>query len=138
MAADKAQLEHIITITPASPIIEPLRTRIESIEQQIDHQRSLIVGGDQSMARKLSQFEQLSLERELAIKMISSAYSSLENARQEAQRQQLYLERVVEPNLPDQSLYPKRLLSIGIVFSVCLFFFWIVRGFLIAVLEHNP
>ena len=138
VAADKAQLEHITTMTPASPAIDPLRTRIESIEQQIDQQRSLIVGGDQSMAKKLSQFEQLSLERELAIKMLSSAYASLENARQESQRQQLYLERVVEPNLPDQPLYPKRLLTIGIVFTVCLFFFWIVRGFLISVLEHNP
>ena len=35
-----------------------------------------------------------------------------ESARKEAQQQQLYLETIVEPNLADQPLYPKRILSL--------------------------
>lgn len=136
-AFEKARLEQILAMTPSSPQIEPLRSRIRSMEEQITQQRALIVGGDKSIAQKLSQFEQISLERELAIKSLTSALISLENSRQEAQRQQLYLERVVEPHLPDQPLYPKRMLWIGFVFGVSLCIFWIVRETLFAVLEHH-
>jgi capsular polysaccharide transport system permease protein len=137
-ASERVQLESIQTLTPNSPQIEPLRNRLSSLESQIDQQRSLIVGGDQSMVDKLSRFEQLTLERDLAVKSLTSALVSRENSRQEAQRQQLYLERVVEPNLPDQSYYPRRLLWIGAVFGISLCVFWIVREFRTAILEHGP
>lgn len=137
VALERAQLENIMVMTPSSPQIGPLRTRIRSMEDQIIQQRALIVGGDKSMAHKLSQFEQISLERDLAVKQLTSALASLENARQEAQRQQLYLERVVEPHTPDYPLYPKRLMWIGVVFVVSLCLFWIVREFRAVVLEHR-
>lgn len=135
-AVQKAQLDLIKMVTPDSPQIEPLRSRIRSMEEQISQQRAQIAGGDQSMVQKLSQFEQISLNRELAVKQLTSALVSLENSRQEAQRQQLYLERVVEPNLPDYPLYPRRLLSILIVFAVSMCVFLSVRAFRTAVLEH--
>jgi capsular polysaccharide transport system permease protein len=136
VAAGRVQLENTMALTPNSPQIEPLRNRLRTLEEQMQKQSALIVGGDESMVYKLSKFEQISLERELAVKSLTSALLSLENARQDAQRQQLYLERVVEPNLPDQRSYPRRLLWISIVFGVSLCLFWIVREFRITVLEH--
>ena len=136
-AADRVQLENTLLLTPSSPQIEPLRNRLRSLESQISKQRSLIVGGDQSMVDKLSRFEQITLERELAVKSLTASLVSLENARQEAQRQQLYLERVVEPNLPDYPYYPRRLLWTFVIFGVSLCAFWIVREFRVAVLEHQ-
>lgn len=136
-AIEKAQLEHLLIVAPSSPQIASLRSRIRSMDDQISQQRAAVVGGDKSMAHKLSQFEQIVLERELAVKSLTSALISLENARQEAQRQQLYLERVVEPNLPDYPSYPWRLLWIGFVFGLSLCIFWIVREFNAAVLEHR-
>jgi capsular polysaccharide transport system permease protein len=135
---EKATLEKLIAMAPDSPQIASLRVRIQSLETQMDQQRAALVGGDQSMAPKLSQFEQLTLERELAVKSLSSALASLENARQEAQQQQLYLARVVEPNLPDQPLYPKRLFSLMFLAGLFGCVYWIVREFARMVLEHNP
>lgn len=136
LALEKAQLDHMLTITPNSPQIETMRNRIRAMEQQINQQRLLVTGGDESMTQKLAQYEQIVLERDLAVKSLTSAFVSLENSRQEAQRQQLYLERVVEPHLADYPLYPRRLLSIAFVFGLCLCIFWIVRSVVVAILGH--
>jgi capsular polysaccharide transport system permease protein len=70
--------------------------------------------------------------------MLTAANTSLETARTEAQKQQFYLERVVEPNKPDDSTLPNRLKRILVVFcaSVCLYFIgWML---VVGVLEHAP
>jgi capsular polysaccharide transport system permease protein len=56
------------------------------------------------------------LEREFADRQLASATASLEAARVEAQRQQVYIARVVEPNLAVHPLYPRKLISVGSVF----------------------
>ena len=136
LAIERAQLQQTLAMTPGSPQIEAMRNRIRAMEEQINQQRLVVAGGDHSMAQKLSQYEQLVLERELAVKSLSSAFVSLENSRQESQRQQLYLERVVEPHLPDYPIYPRRILSIAFVFGLCLCIFWIVRSLYTAILGH--
>ena len=56
----------------------------------------------------------------------------------EAQRQQYYLERVVDPNMPDTPLLPKRLLAVLVVFAAATCLYFIAWMFLIGVLEHAP
>lgn len=112
LAAAQAQLSEIERSAPSSPQIAPLRDRISALEVQIAVERAKVVGDNGSIALQISEYERLLLERELADKNLVSAMTSLEEARLEAQRKQLYLERVVEPNLPDYPLYPERLISI--------------------------
>jgi capsular polysaccharide transport system ATP-binding protein len=52
------------------------------------------------------------LERDFADRQLASAVASLETARVEAQRQQVFVSRVVEPNLPDYPLYPRRIMNV--------------------------
>jgi len=40
------------------------------------------------------------------------------SARQEARRQQIYIEKVIEPNLADESTQPQRIRSVAMVFMV--------------------
>ena len=69
--------------------------------------------------------------------MLSSAMSTLEQARNEAQRKQLYLERIVQPNLPDQAMEPRRLRNILAVFLIGLIT-WGVSAMLVAgIREHQ-
>ena len=90
-----------------------------------------------SIGAKLSEYDQLLLEREFAVKSLTSALTSLENARQDSQRQQLYLERIVEPNTPDQSRYPRRWLIIGFVGLMTVSIYVIVIKFRKSILEHH-
>ena len=62
----------------------------------------------------------LELQRQFADKQLSSATGSLEAARLQAERQQLYLETIVRPNTPDYPAYPKALTSTAIGFATFL------------------
>ncbi|MGX1740403.1 capsule biosynthesis protein [Bosea sp. NPDC055353] len=111
-----AQLAEAQRNSPQGPQIANLRNRIQAIEQQIIEEKRQIGGSAQALAPIIADYERLVLEREFADRTLASALVSLENARIESQRQQLYLERVVEPHAADYPSQPKRLLWIGIVF----------------------
>jgi capsular polysaccharide transport system permease protein len=55
-----------------------------------------------------SDLEDLVLERQFADRQLAEATTALVEARQEARRQALYLERVVGPGLPDEATRPRR------------------------------
>jgi capsular polysaccharide transport system permease protein len=95
-----------------------------------------VVGSGNGIASKLGGYENLLVEQEFATENLTAANASLVQARAEAQRQQFYLERVVDPNTPDMPLLPKRFISVLIVFaaSACLYF--IAWMFTVGVLEH--
>jgi capsular polysaccharide transport system permease protein len=58
------------------------------------------------------QLQSLHLEREFADKQLATSLSSLEQARTEALKKQLYIERVANPILPDNAMEPKRIRGI--------------------------
>ncbi|MEI7825099.1 MAG: hypothetical protein WCI01_07355, partial [Chlorobiaceae bacterium] len=62
---------------------------------------------------------------------------SLEQARNEAQRQQLYLERIVQPNTPDIAIEPQRLKAILTIFVVGLLVWGILSLLVAGVREHH-
>lgn len=136
VAKNKAQYTALIQQAPQSPQIQSLRSSIDAMETQISMERARVVGGDASMAPLIAQYEQLLLQRELGMRMLESSSASLENAKIEAQRQQLYLERIVNPNRPDYALYPRRLRSILLTFAICFAAFWIVRFMFNQIYEH--
>ena len=74
-----------------------------------------MAGEADSLAPKIGAYEELDLRREFTGKLLASATTSLESARQEARRKQLYLERIVNPGLPDQATRPHRLASIAVI-----------------------
>ncbi|MEP7456733.1 capsule biosynthesis protein [Phyllobacterium sp. SB3] len=137
VAQNKAQLASLIEQTPQSPQIQSMRSTIDAKEQQIIEERARIVGDDASMAPLIAEYEQLLLQRELGMRMLESSATSLENAKLEAQRQQLYLERIVNPNRPDYAMYPKRIKSILMIFALCFAVFWIARFFRNQIYDHS-
>ena len=70
------------------------------------------------MAPRIAAYERLTIAREFADKALVSASSALDSARADARRQQLYLERIVEPGLPDEADQPQRLKAIAVIFLV--------------------
>ncbi len=136
VAAERSQLREIEQQAPASPQIVALNARIAATAKEIDDERAAIVGSDQSMAPRIARYEELLLERDLAARMMDSATTSLENAKIEAQRQQLYLERIVEPNLPDRALYPHALFAVALIFAFSFAVYAIVFLLLVHIREQ--
>lgn len=136
LASSKGQLAEIIKNSPNSPHIPLLRTRIVSLEKLIAEERAKITGDNNSVTTALSEYERLDVQRLLAEKTLASALTSLEAARLEAQRQQLYLETIAQPNLADYPLYPKRFVSFATVVVTCLLTYGIAWLLVASVREH--
>jgi capsular polysaccharide transport system permease protein len=117
LTAARAELrERLAFMRPDNPALQVTRNRIEALELQIAVERARRTRGEGTLAQQLGDFERLMLEREFADRQLASATASLEAARVEAQRQQVYLARVVEPNLAVYPLYPRKLIGVGSVF----------------------
>jgi capsular polysaccharide transport system permease protein len=136
LATARTQLAELLKDSPNSPQIPLVKTRIASLENQIAEERAKLSGENNSIVTALTEYERLTLERELAEKALASAFTSLEAARLEAQRQQLYLEPIAQPNLPDYPLYPKRIASFSMVLVSCLVAYGIVWLLVVSAREH--
>ena len=135
-AAAQTQLADLMKNSPHSPQIPLVKTRIASITQAIDEARSKLTGSDNSVATAQAEYERLNVQLQLDEKALTSAFTSLETARLEAQRQQLYLETIVQPNLPDYPIYPRRVVSFLVVTLSCLLTYGIAWLLVASVREH--
>lgn len=130
------ELADLMHQAPNNPKIPLLRTRIANLDAQMETERVKLTGQSDSVVSKIAGYERLSTDRELAQKALASAFASLEAARIEAQRQQLYLEHVVQPNLADYPLYPKRFISFLTVVACCLITYGTAWLLVASVREH--
>ncbi len=112
LISTKSQLAQLQLLTKENPQIPVLKKRIQMLETEIELESARVAGGGRSLASKAAEFQRLALEKEFADKQLASALASLEQARNEAQRQQLYLERVAQPSLPDAAMEPGRVRNI--------------------------
>jgi capsular polysaccharide transport system permease protein len=135
-AAARQQLGELFKNSPSSPQIPLVQTRIASLDKLIAEERAKLSGETNSVVAALTEYERLTLDRELGEKALASAFTSLEAARLEAQRQQLYLETIAQPNLADYPLYPKRIVSFGMVLVSCLLAYGIAWLLVISAREH--
>ena len=135
-ATARTQLGELLKNSPNSPQIPLVKTRIASLDTLIAEERAKLSGETNSVVTTLTEYERLTLDRELAEKALASAFTSLEAARLEAQRQQLYIETIAQPNLADYPLYPKRLLSFGMVLASCLLAYGIAWLLVMSAREH--
>ena len=136
LANAKAQLAQVMKNSPNSPQIPLFQTRIAALEKLIVEERAKITGNSNSVAAALSEYERLDVQQQLAEKQLASALTSLEAARLEAERQQLYLDAITQPNLADYPLYPKRIASFATIVAACLVAYGITWLLVAGVREH--
>ncbi|MBD2841031.1 capsule biosynthesis protein [Erythrobacter rubeus] len=137
-AALRAQLTQMKRIAADHPSIPALEERIAAVSQQVASQTARAVGGPDGLASRMTEYENLLVEQEFATELLTIANAALEQARVEAQQQKYYLERVVEPNRPDDAILPSRFTNIlAVIFaSLCLYLVgWMLA---VGVREHSP
>jgi capsular polysaccharide transport system permease protein len=137
LIATKTQLAQLRAFTPQNPQIQSLQLRAQTLQAEMDLETTKVAGGERSLSGKAADFQRLALEREFADKQLGSAMVSLEQARNEAQRKQVYLERIAQPSLPDTALEPRRLRSILATFVLGLVAWGILTMLLAGVREHQ-
>ncbi len=116
-----------------TPRIRVLRTRIESLEQQLAVERQRLGAGEKTVdgndpnspdvAGRIAEFEELETEREFAERAYTAALGSLEKARIDANNRQRYLALFIEPTLSELAQYPSRFLN-ALLVALGLLFAW--------------
>jgi len=133
----KTQLVQLRALAPENPQIPMLETRIASLSRQIDVELGRVAGGQRSLSATAVQYQRLQLEREFADKRLGAALASLQESRNEAPRKQAYVERIVEPNLPDEAQEPRRLRGIFAVFILGLVAYGVLTMLFAGIREHR-
>jgi capsular polysaccharide transport system permease protein len=137
LIALRTQLIQFESFAPQNPQVPVLKKRIASLTHEIEQQVSGVAGGQGSLANSAVQYQRLSLENQFADRMLTGALASLELAQNDARRQQVYVERIVEPSQPDEAVEPKRLKGIFSTFILGLVAWGVLTMLLAALKEHQ-
>jgi capsular polysaccharide transport system permease protein len=117
-----------------APSIKMLEARVQSLEAQRRAVESEVTDTEKTRAEALSRimgsYEQLESERAFAENTYQHALQALDRSRINADRQQVYLATFVQPTLPEEALYPRRLQSFAVASGVA-FVVWMIGGFIL-------
>jgi capsular polysaccharide transport system permease protein len=136
LIAAQTELAQLRRFTPENPRIPVVTTLVGSLRQQINQASGAVAGNRRSLSARAVRYQRLALENEVAGKQLAAALASLEQARTEALRKQAYVERIVQPNLPDAPTEPRRLRGILATLFLSLVAYGILRMLLAGVREH--
>ena len=138
LAAARAELVQAQTFMRAdSAQVTSLQARVTALASQVDKERLRLASESGSdLTRLIDSYEPLVLEQELAKERYTSALTSLELARAEAQRRQRYLVAFVASELPDEAIEPERMLKVATVLVGALVIFGIGGLIVAAIKDH--
>jgi capsular polysaccharide transport system permease protein len=136
LITSEAELAQLKKLSPDNPQIRALNTRSDSLRTSIASEASKVTGAQGSFSARAPDFERLALDVEFADKQLGIALSALETSRAEALQKQLYVERLVRPNLPDKAMEPKRVRSLVTVFIISMVA-WAVASIVIASIREH-
>jgi capsular polysaccharide transport system permease protein len=137
LIATEAQLAQIRQVAPGNSQIAGLMLRAEGLRKAIEAETGKVLGRGGSLTSKSPAYDRLILEKAFADRQLGGALAALDTARNEAQRKQLYLERLVQPNLPDKAMEPRRIRSVLMVLLVGLILWGLVSLILASIREHT-
>ena len=136
VVATETQLNQIQRVSPSNPQVGSLKNRVETLRRAIANETAKVAGAGASLTSKSGAFERLTLEKTFAEKQLAGSLAALESAKSEALRKQLYLERLVQPNLPDKSAEPRRLRSTFMIFVLGLVGWGVISLLVSSIKEH--
>lgn len=111
------------------------KNKLETISLKLTQLRSQKTGSDPD--KQVAQLQGLALERDFADKQLATALASLEQARTEALRKQLYIERVVQASLPDKAMEPRRIKGIFTTLILGLLAWGVASLMISGIKEHH-
>ena len=131
------QLGQLEVNAPDNPRIALIRKGIADLKQQIASESASIVGNSNSLASKSVDYERLNLAGAFAEKELAASIASLEQARIQAQKRQLFIETIVTANKPDEPLRPRRIRGILATIVIGLMLWGVLSVVIGGIREHH-
>ncbi len=137
LTTTQVQIAQLRTSAPDSPLIPVYERRTAALKEQIAQSARGITGSDQSLVPKITAYDDLTIQRDLAEKQLTAAATALGTAKAQADRQSLWLEEITAPNLADYPVYPRSTVSVLVVFASLLGLYLIARLVISGAREHK-
>jgi capsular polysaccharide transport system permease protein len=134
--AAQSQLAQMRQLSPGNPQVAVLAANAERLRKAIETETAKVLGSGSSLASKSPNYDRLLLEKTFADRQLGGALTALDTARNDAARKQLYLERLVQPNLPDVAVEPRRIRATFTVFVVGLLVWGVISLLVASIREH--
>jgi capsular polysaccharide transport system permease protein len=121
-----------------SPSQRLQRTRLATLDEQIASLKQKLTDpkARDTVSAQLAAFEELELNEKFNEKMYTVAQASYEKARQEREKQLLYLVVVVRPTTPESATYPQVTLTSALFFASALIL-WGIGTLLVAAVKDQ-
>jgi len=136
LITSRTQLNQLRQFTPRNPQIPALENRLGTLNTEIAEQLGSLTGNDKSLAANSAEYQRLFAENEIADKQLAGAIASLQEARNDARRQEVYVQRVTQPNLPDAPIEPRRLRGVLATLALGLLAWGIASMLVAGIKEH--
>jgi len=136
----RAQLSALIAeLSPTSPQVLQRRNFINSLEQEIEIERSRLTSSQTESGLNVlaSEYRELMIDAAIAEEAYKFAVAAVENARIETTKQLRALLVIVQPNLPDEPTYPKRLYNLVALLLGLLMLYGIFRFVAATINDHR-
>ncbi|HEY3655986.1 MAG TPA: capsule biosynthesis protein [Steroidobacteraceae bacterium] len=137
LVSTEAQLAQLRKLSPSNPQIAGMESRADTLRHAISSEAAKVTSVNGSFSARAPEFERLTLESVFSDKQLGVALADLETARSDALRQQLYLERLVQSNLPDKAMEPRRIRSMFTVFLIGMIAWGVASLLIAAIREHS-
>lgn len=132
----QAQIVEMTRLSPTNPQVATLQNRARSLQDAIQSESGKVTAPNSSLTAHAAKMERLLVDMAFTDKLLTAALESLETARSQALRQELYLDRLVQPSRPDYAMEPRRVRSIVTVFLVGLILWGVASLVLASIREH--
>lgn len=112
--------------------IDALGAKIEEVKATLTNTSSL-----EAVSEKLREYEQLRLRNQFAEKIYELSKREYETARQNLERQQIFVQTIVPPLLPESSTYPKVFIETLLMFIVIMMSWGAIVLIIASVADHT-
>jgi capsular polysaccharide transport system permease protein len=136
LITSEAEIAEVRKLSPDNPQIAGLESAADLLRKTIIAETGKVTSPNGSFSARAADFERLQLDVEFADRQLGMALAELENARADAQKKQIYLERLTQPSVQDKSMEPRRIRSILTVFIVSLLAWGVAIILAATVREH--
>ncbi|WP_396329854.1 ABC transporter permease [Burkholderia anthina] len=122
-----------------SPRVRQQKIKIQAIQQQISAEQAKLIAKNSENETNVaaSKYQALEIEAGISEDAYKGAVASMNTARIEAAKKLRSLVVVVNPNMPEESLFPRRLYSLFTVLIVLLLIYGITRFVIATIKDHQ-
>jgi len=128
LAGKEAELRNLLTyLNEDSFQVQALKNQINALKEQIEKEKSKMVGGDSKLNKILAQYLDLKFNVDFSTDVYKATLSAFETTRVDASRKLKNLVIISSPNLPDEALYPKKAYNITFATIILLLLYGITK-----------